>query len=88
MKKTIIYLSVALCTVMVSCGGGAEADADKMCDIYKRMDKAKNDRNIDELRKISEEFKTLGNELQEKYKTDREAQETISNRIKECSGME
>jgi len=87
MKKTILSLSVAICTVLASCGGGGpEADAQKMCDIIKKAKELKDSNNQEEIMKLMGDMEKLGKDMEEKYKDNEEAKKTIEEKVKECSG--
>ena len=87
MKKMILSLSVAVCTVLASCGGGGpEADAQKMCDLMSKAKEMKESGKMDEIMKLMEDVKKLGEEMESKYKDDKDAQKVIEEKVKECSG--
>lgn len=88
MKKMILSLAVAACTVLASCGGGGpEADAKKMCEFMEKAKKLKADgaeANNEEVTKLMEEMDAFSKEVEEKYKDDKSAQETIGKKMMEC----
>jgi len=87
MKKTILCLSVAICTVLASCGGGGpEADAQKMCDMMKKAKELKDSNNQEEIMKLMTDLEKLGKEMEDKYKDNEEAKKKIEEKVKECSG--
>jgi len=88
MKKTILCLSVAVCTVLASCGGGGpEADAQKMCDLMSKAKELKDAGKMDEIMKLMQDVEKLGKEMEDKYKDDADAKKKIEEKVKECSGM-
>lgn len=76
-------------TVFTSCSsGGPEADAQRMCDLVKKGEELKAAGKTDELLKVMDEAKKLGQEFESRYKEDQEAQNLIEQKVKGCMGQE
>lgn len=87
MKKLLLPVAFAV-FALTSCGGGdVDADAQKMCDLTKKSMDAAKAGNAEEAQKLSDELKKFGEEIQEKYKSDADAQVTIAKKVMECSGL-
>lgn len=86
MKKTILALSVAVCTVLASCGGsGPESDAQKMCDMMKKAKELKDANNTEEIMKLMTDLEKLSKEMEDKYKDNEEAKKKIKEKVDACA---
>jgi len=78
--------------VLTSCGGGVEADAEKMCDMIcdakELMEKAKKDLTntdlMDEANKMATDNEATMKELEEKYKDDEDGKKALLAELAKC----
>lgn len=96
MKKSVLLVgSIAIVFLLSSCGG-PKADAKKMLKLFKdytevavnaSTDKVLNESEIKELNKISNEIEDFSQELDEKYKSNTEAQKEMQEYMKESNNI-
>jgi len=78
--------------VLTSCGGGVEADAEKMCDMIcdadalmkKALEDLTNTDIMEEANKMATDNKATMEELEEKYKDDEDGKKAIAKALKDC----
>ena len=93
MKKlmTIVGAIFLASVVLTSCGGGVEADAEKLCKLQcdgyalEKMNKEEpTEENIEKALKLIQDAVDVGKELKEKYKDDEEGQKDLAAAVAAC----
>ena len=78
--------------VLTSCGGGVEADAEKICEMMcesmdlmkKAMEDPTNTDLMKEAEELAKEVTAFGEEMEEKYKDDEEGTKAIAKAMRDC----